>query len=303
MTFYTGTVTTWQKIYTTVLLFIATLLFSLLPWAINSKIRKPTTVISLLTCYTGGVVFGTLMFHLIPEMQVSSFIHELHDDLGVVSHDAYPWGLLFAGLSFIFLLGADRLYLSHKDCPNNETAQEPTIPNEHSSCHSADVMGGCHMDGISKRTTKLQAYMFVFVLSIHSFLEGLATESANTYTKMLVFISSLFLHKLLEAFALGVNVFRAGFELKAYLLLVTFYSALTPLGMLLSILVSTKNTVLSEIFNGVAAGSFLYVSCIEMIVPEFHKADKMMVCKYLFLLFGFLLMAGVSLIPHSHLIQ
>ena len=371
---------------------------------------------SIMTCLAGGVIMGALLFHLIPEFLPHSDVHCPHDDhdndLGNFplsgpgphdhfshsthehhnegSHDSfsyYKWGSLAAGLSFFFLLGIDRFFLSHYHCPKElpcstvherqlpggsiepdplpkpESALYPQHPihcsglslshgdhhdshyinplaicdsmpacvhshsgsksdpvdlekaevfcrpksnvdanyleDDHSSCHSGDVMGGCHMDGINEYTTKVQSLIFVAVLSFHSFLEGLAMSSIASNKDLISFCLSLFLHKVLEAFALGVNVFKAGFAAVHFASLIFLYSILTPIGIVLSMSIHPYPIVV-QILNGLAAGSFLYVACIEMIVPEFHKPDPLTKYKFISLLVGYAMMALVATMSPEH---
>jgi zinc transporter ZupT len=335
------------------------------------------------------------------QAKASDDAHKAHAES---SHDdaSYKWGALAAGLSFFFLLGIDRFFLSHYHCSSKgddmpstpviglkhpaadskrqqhadalvgepihfdshyihglaECAQDAShkhhqhhqqhhsmssrksqidckeqlddalehdldplemkrmndleaalskkskpdiFEDGHSSCHSNDVIGGCHMDGIRHDSTQLQSVLFVSVLSVHSFLEGLAMHSIASTQDLISFSFSMYLHKLLEAFALGMNVYKADFERRHYILLILLYSVLTPLGILFSMLLYPM-PLLVQVLNGLAAGSFLYVACIEMIVPEFHKPDKLTPYKFIALLFGFGLVAlGASFSPtHAH---
>jgi zinc transporter ZupT len=62
---------------------------------------------------------------------------------------------------------------------------------------------------------------------------------------------------------------------------------------------SSYGAIVSQCLNGLAVGSFLFVSCIEMIPPEFHKKTAHTPVKFVVLVVGFLLMAGISAF-HSH---
>ena len=148
------------------------------------------------------------------------------------------------------------------------------------SCHSEDLVGGCHMDGLDTHTSRLQALVFVVALSLHSFLEGLGMSSKNDQRSLTMFLISLFAHKWLEAFALGVNVMNASFGAAYAFSLVAFYALLTPLGIILGLIFErwsfggAYSENVSQCLNGLAVGSFMFVSCIEMIPPEFHKKNQ-----------------------------
>lgn len=191
---------------------------------------------------------------------------------------------------------------------HNLNRQESSIESieeaPHGDCHEADIMGGCHMEGIRTSKSKLQTYVFVFCLSLHSLLEGLGMCGKND---LATFLTGLFAHKWIEAFALGVTVLGARFSTLESFSLMGFYAVLTPLGIVVGMVadylsaetVGGKKSIISLIMNGAAAGSFLFVSCIEMIPPEFHTKTQSTPIKFMAVTLGFLIMAYVSTL-HSH---
>jgi zinc transporter ZupT len=177
----------------------------------------------------------------------------------------------------------------------------------HEDCHEADIMGGCHMEGIRTSKSKIQTYVFVFCLSLHSLLEGLGMSGKNNSTDLFRFLVGLFAHKWIEAFALGVTVLGARFSNMESFFLMGFYAILTPLGIALGMLSDYfadtpevgKRAVSEYVMNGAAAGSFLFVSCIEMIPPEFHTKNQSTPAKFMAVTLGFIVMAYVATF-HSH---
>lgn len=179
----------------------------------------------------------------------------------------------------------------------------------HDDCHEADVMGGCHMEGIRASKSRLQTFVFVFALSLHSLLEGLGMSGKSSLAELNSFLIGLFAHKWIEAFALGVTVVSAKFSRTEAFLLMAFYTVLTPVGILLGmaadliVLSSTTSDdvsiFVSVMFNGLASGSFLFVSCIEMLPPEFHTRNSSTPIKFAAVCLGFLIMAYVSTL-HAH---
>ena len=161
------------------------------------------------------------------------------------------------------------------------------------------------MEGIRTSETKIQCFVFVLALSMHSFLEGLGMATKNNERQLASFLISLFAHKWIEAFALGVTVFNAQFSTLYAFLLIIFYTVLAPVGILIGIFLdwysstSALNETMGMVLNGLAAGSFLFVSCIEMIPPEFHTRESTNIWKFVALVAGFAIMAGVSAL-HSH---
>ena len=178
----------------------------------------------------------------------------------------------------------------------------------HEDCHEADILGGCHMEGIRTSKSKLQTYVFVFCLSLHSLLEGLGMSGKNTRGNLFRFLTGLFAHKWIEAFALGVTVLNARFSKFESFSLMTFYALLTPIGIGAGMLADFytaspqkkgEKALTELVLNGAAAGSFLFVSCIEMIPPEFHTKNQSTPAKFMAIVIGFMIMAAVATF-HSH---
>lgn len=185
------------------------------------------------------------------------------------------------------------------DHGNSALSQQESVESfhPHEDCHEADVMGGCHMEGIRTSKSQLQTYVFVFCLSLHSLLEGLGISGKDNRNDLFSFLVGLFAHKWIEAFALGVTVVNAHFSPVRAFLLMTFYALLTPIGIALGmaadhlVVKTDASNLVPLIMNGAAAGSFLFVACIEMIPPEFHTKTQSTPIKFVAICLGFFIMA------------
>ena len=80
---------------------------------------------------------------------------------------------------------------------------------------------------------------------------------------------------------------------------------MTPLGICLGMLAdylstsTDSNDTLNRVMNGLSAGSFLFVSCIEMIPPEFHTKNQSTPLKFMAVVLGAMIMTVASTF-HSH---
>ena len=208
------------KIFVAVNLLIITVISTFSPWIIKKQYgSKSSTVVfmSYCNCLAGGTVLGVMLMHVFPNLVMTKdFLSE-----GLF----YPLVAMFsAGTSFLSLFAIDRLLIfqfpSHihadSECFEdnlpvcNNLTQPPPTSNEIKSKSSALAM--------------------ILALSLHSFLEGLGLGSIHARTELVSYIIGLVSHKWLEAFALGVNIFRANFTFSAAIFLNLFYAFLTPLG-------------------------------------------------------------------------
>lgn len=314
------------KLLVTVLLFFIAILFAYIPFFFKLKSKKSNIFLSYNNCFAGGVILGAFLMHLMPEMvsNATGHHHSHHESDGTHSHHSdegsFLVGPFSAGCSFLFLLALDRLFLTHSHCEiledpsqkpvkhhSNDEELAHTIEDsedDHGSCHSDDMVAGCHVEGLNARISKTQTFIFVLALSTHSYFEGFGMATKNTTSDLYSYLISLFGHKWLEAFALGVSIMRASYSSIHSFLLIMLYSSLTPIGILTGLFLeqhfkSGIGEIVVKVLNGFAVGSFLFVSCIEVIPPEFHKKTKHSPYKFLVLLIGFLCMSSLSLF-HIH---
>ena len=74
----------------------------------------------------------------------------------------------------------------------------------------------------------------------------------------------------MEALALGVQIKNEGPRLKDVgSLLIILFSFITPIGILIGIVFNETSILIEVIVSSLAAGSFLYISCSEIIIEEF----------------------------------
>jgi len=131
-----------------------------------------------------------------------------------------------------------------------------------------------HMDNVTSQSTAFEAYVFVIALSMHSLFEGLGLGAESTEGGLASIILAVVSHKALEAFALGLSIFNAKFTRKRSSAIILGYSCATPIGIAIGMSVPSESSManlVTGILTAVAAGSFLYISLIEILPIEFHK--------------------------------
>ena len=70
------------------------------------------------------------------------------------------------------------------------------------------------------------------------------------------------------------------------------YSLATPSGVAIGIIIAAGNDIVNSIFMGIAAGTFIYISTVEIIVEEF-SVSKYKWIKFFFFLLGISVMVLV----------
>ena len=122
-------------------------------------------------------------------------------------------------------------------------------------------------DELNLKKKKLSAFILLLSLSIHGLFECLALGIQTDYTNTLLLFIALMIHKWAEAFALGVLFVKAKFSKKFYYLIITLFAIIGPVGVAIGIvLAATAGEFVEGIFLSISTGTFLYVSCSEVII-------------------------------------
>ncbi len=74
--------------------------------------------------------------------------------------------------------------------------------------------------------------------------------------------------------------------------MILLFSIFTPLGIIIGMILESKNTLLTGIFLGLSGGTFLYVSASEVIVEEF-TISRNKFTEYILFLIGAIFIAAL----------
>lgn len=132
--------------------------------------------------------------------------------------------------------------------------------------HAGHSHATAPVDGISARTLFL-----LFGLSTHSLFEGVALGVQHEREDFMNVLIAVMFHEVLCCVAYGVSMAQQHTPVRAALPTVLILSASIPTGMIIAVLVDHINSdslMLRFILEGLAAGTFVYVSCVEMLSAE-----------------------------------
>lgn len=95
---------------------------------------------------------------------------------------------------------------------------------------------------------------------------------------------AILIHKAAESMSLALSLQRSFKDFGTLFKLLALFSCATPLGCVLGILLENSNEIVVIIFTSLAGGTFIYVSCSELIVEEFALPGKRWIKYFAFLL-------------------
>ena len=134
----------------------------------------------------------------------------------------------------------------------------------------------------------LTPVVLMIALSTHALFEGIAVGLVDKVSDIWTYIIAIGLHKWAAAMSLGISMsknFKQEGDYTIYLLLVIF-SLSTPIGVSIGMIVSGSSEITEIVFASLAAGTFVYIACSEVIVEEFSTPNYKWVKLLMFFLGG-----------------
>ena len=156
---------------------------------------------------------------------------------------------------------------------------------------------GHHHANVKKGSTYFAAMFILTAMGIHSLFEGLALgveENDKGFINMLI---AIFAHKWCDSLVVGFSFVNAELSTRMSIMLILFLSLFTPLGIFIGFLGEDSKT-LTGVFQSISAGTFIYISCGEIIVEEFSIATRKYL-KFLMYAFGIAFVTLMTSIEHK----
>ncbi|GBN60405.1 Zinc transporter ZIP1 [Araneus ventricosus] len=144
---------------------------------------------------------------------------------------------------------------------------------------------------VQSRSSILSHLLLAFALSLHSIFEGLAIGLQTTAQSDFRILIAVLIHKCIIAFTLGISLTNSSLQ-KSHVITVNLcFSLASPVGIILGILVidlvqGLPMVITSGILQGLAAGTFLYITLIE-ILPEELKSGRDRMVKVACIVLGY----------------
>lgn len=137
----------------------------------------------------------------------------------------------------------------------------------------------------------LRSILLLIALSLHSVFEGLAVGLQRKTAQVVGVFAGLFLHKMILSFSLGMSLVQSKLSYKSMLKSIVLFSLSSPFGIGLGLLIidlwdSRISVLIQGLLQGIACGTFLYVTFFEILPHELNSSAIRLV-KVVFLILGF----------------
>lgn len=289
-------------------LLLLTLLFGFIPARIKwfrdtNGTETHRTVLSLISCFAGGVFLSACLLDIIPDYL--SDINAVLDAQKVESSFPLPEFIMSAGFFTVLLM--ERMVLNCREVSVAQEERSPLIPDSrnghghgHSHSTSPDLEGSGHHVHIDFQAhSSFRSFMLFLSLSLHSIFEGLAIGLQNTDSKVLEICIAILVHKSIIVFSLSVKLVQSAVSPLWVAIYIGVFSVMSPLGIAIGIGVIeaqlASGALVQAVLEGLAAGTFIYITFLEILPHELNSPGKQFL-KVLFILLGFSVMAALTFV-------
>ncbi|KAM7138256.1 zinc transporter ZIP1 isoform 1-T2 [Macrochelys suwanniensis] len=266
-------------------------------------------VLSLVSCFAGGVFLGTCLLDLVPDYLAS--INEALAALRVTLQ--FPLQEFILAMGFFLVLVMEQIVLAYKDQSGSleetrallgASAQDSTVQAQHwqegplrPAWGRAQERPHLHVD--FNAHSAIRSFVLVFSLSLHSVFEGLAVGLQEASAKVLEICLALLVHKCVIAFSLSLKLLQGRLRPRAVVGCLLLFALMSPLGIGLGVALTETSGALHQlsrsVLEGLAAGTFVYITFLEILPHELSSSEQR-ILKVILLLAGFALVTSILFI-------
>ncbi|KAM4747967.1 zinc transporter ZIP1-like [Rhinophrynus dorsalis] len=289
-------------------LLLLTLFFGLVPSRVkcfrNTAGRESHQMwLSFVSCLAGGVFLAACLLDILPDF-LSDMKEEMEKQQIITN---FPLPEFVLGTGFLLVLIVERVVLDCSEVGFEETtpllsdsgsSQTVQEPHSHSHRHHHnDVENSRHHFHVDFHAhSSFRSFVLILSLSLHSIFEGIAIGLQNVQSEVLQIATAILVHKSIIAVSLSLLLLQSNVQTRWFVLSIVMFSLMSPLGIGIGIgVMQTKaegSSMVQCILEGLAAGTFIYITFLE-ILPHELNSNRWRLPKVIFILLGFAGTAGL----------
>ncbi|KAL1776591.1 zinc transporter ZIP1 [Sigmodon hispidus] len=214
----------------------------------------------------------------------------------------FPLQEFILAMGFFLVLVIEQITLAYKEQsspphPEETRALLGTVNGGPQYWH--DGPGIPQASGAPAAPSALRACVLVFSLVLHWVFEGLAVRLQRDRARAMELFLALLLHKGILAISLSLRLLQSHLLVKMVAGCGILFSCMTPLGIALGAALSESagplHQLAQSVLEGMAAGTFLYITFLE-ILPQELATSEQRILKVILLLAGFALLTDLLFI-------
>ncbi|XP_035508102.1 zinc transporter ZIP1 isoform X2 [Morone saxatilis] len=212
-------------------------------------------------------------------------------------------GEFIMAVGFFTVLILERIVLNCREMGGAQEERAPLIPgnrNGHGHGHGTTPdleNSGHHIHVDFQAHSPFRSFMLFLSLSLHSVFEGLAIGLQSTDSKVLEICIAILVHKSIIVFSLSVKLVQSAVRPLWVAAYIGVFALMSPIGIAIGISVMeaqlAAGALIQAILEGLAAGTFVYITFLEILPHELNSPGKQLL-KVLFILLGFSIMAALT---------
>lgn len=214
----------------------------------------------------------------------------------------FPLQEFILAMGFFLVLVMEQITLAYKEQsspPHPEETRALLGTVNGGPQHWHDGPGLPQASGTPAAPSALRACVLVFSLALHSVFEGLAVGLQRDRARAMELCLALLLHKGILAVSLSLRLLQSHLRVQVVAGCGILFSCMTPLGIGLGAALSESagplHQLAQSVLEGMAAGTFLYITFLE-ILPQELATSEQRILKVILLLAGFALLTGLLFI-------
>lgn len=170
--------------------------------------------------------------------------------------------------------------------------------------HSHQAHGHSHgplpanLDQSKSVTAAIRGFLLVFALSFHSVFEGMAIGLQPSLKDVWFLFAAVTVHELAIMFCIGLEMLASHLRTVVYVAYMVTLGLITPIGVAIGIIIteyvsdpSPGHTLAIAVLQGIAAGTLLYVTFLEVLERERAKEQVDGLIKFAAFFLGFVLLS------------
>lgn len=211
----------------------------------------------------------------------------------------FPLQEFILAMGFFLVLVMEQITLAYKEQsspPHPEETRALLGTVNGGPQHWHDGPGIPQASGTPAAPSALRACVLVFSLALHSVFEGLAVGLQRDRARAMELCLALLLHKGILAVSLSLRLLQSHLRAQVVAGCGILFSCMTPLGIGLGAALAESagplHQLAQSVLEGMAAGTFLYITFLE-ILPQELATSEQRILKVILLLAGFALLTGL----------
>ncbi|XP_073493460.1 zinc transporter ZIP1 [Phyllobates terribilis] len=286
-----------MKLGSLVTLLLLTLISGLAPLFLFRRQAAPDLLgdrrraLALISCFSGGVFLATCLLDLLPD-----YLSGMNDALMRLNITLqFPLQEFVLAMGFFLVLVLEQIVLSYKEPSGRSEETRSLLGADAWTLHTDQPH--VHVD-VSAHSA-VRAAVLVLSLSLHSLLEGLAVGLLPESGKVLETCLALLLHKCLISSSLTLRLAQGRLRPRLVLSCLLLFAFMTPLGIGLGIVLTESADPIQQlscsVLEGIATGTFLYITFLEILPHELTAGDQRIV-RVIAILCGFSVITAILFI-------